>query len=75
MQKLNEIQNNYLMTTQTKLDSLSDEIANEGGISQRTIYLENGLSNITNNMVRPGSIVFAGMFSLFAKSDFSYLLK
>lgn len=51
MQQVNEIQNNYLVTTQTKLDSLSSAVSGEGGLTQRTSYLEYALVNVTKNMV------------------------
>lgn len=51
MQQVNDIQNNYLVDTQTKLDSLSSAVAGDGGLSQRAAYLEYGLLNVTKNMV------------------------
>lgn len=51
MQQVNDIQNNYLVATQSKIDGLSSAVEGEGGLSQRTASLEYGLVNVTKNMV------------------------
>jgi len=51
VQQVNEIQDNYVTSLQTQMQSLTTDISGNNGLMQRTATLETAATNVTKNMV------------------------